>query len=326
MKTFKTISVLALLAVCMTAEAKSILGVQVSKSDDGRRVYADIVLENESAVSSVVLDLKYPSSLMFVKSAPEGLGMVYDALTETTSEGWNVYDKNYTTFDFVRVVAMAKEGYEVAPGNNDKLIRLTFNADPSVVYTSADFVFSNASAANGMEREELKFPIGKLNENGYMSYCTSQDVVIEGATAYYGTVAGTTLSLHALAEGEAVFHGQGVVLKGQGNARVFATSVTSAQMPNKNDLKSSLNGDVVYANTSLLLSTKEGVTGFYLNEGTEIEAGRAYLMTNSAVSNVLFNFDDTEMSAPIATDIFDIYHVSGQNMQEFRNALNARGK
>lgn len=318
MKNLRLFLGLAMMTMGVIAEAKSELSVMVTKSEDGTKVYADVVLANEASINSLVLDLNYPKELTFVKSGTQTLTEVCDSVNMEITPLWNVYDKNFADYNFVRVIALAKSGNEVASGSNDKFIRISFDAPANIKVSEKDFTFNNASAASGVDREELRMPIGTLGRNGYLSYSTTQDMLIEGATAYYGSIDASTLHLEAVAEGEAVCHGQGIVLKGKEGTVVYGTSVESAAMPGRNDLKACVSGDVVSAQTTYVLATKSGVTGFYPNTESKIEAGESYLKTVANVTRISFDFN-----AMADQDIFDIYKVQGQRFEEMRNSMNA---
>lgn len=323
MKKIKLLSSLALFACVATVNAQSVVSVSVSKNSAGTRVYADISLAGDGAITALALDLIYPSALTYSKSATssQGLCQVYDEDEDVYDDSWTIDDLNYADYRFVRLVTKGKTNVQIPANSTGKMFRITFvSSDTEAVYTADDFCFNNVNASLGTAREEMKFPIGKLGTNGYSSYCSSQDVIIEGATANYGTISGSTLTLNPVAEGEPIFHGEGVILKGTEGTTVYATSVATATRPTSNDAIATGNGVEVAPNSVHVLSTEGGVTGFYLYTGTKIGAGKAYL-TAPAGARIVIEEETgidtlTEESAPAA-----IFNLQGQKMQEAKKGI-----
>lgn len=316
-------STIALFASAASLSAQSVMSVQVSENADKTRVYADIKMDSDGGINTMNLDLKYPASLTVNKSAfaTGGLCQEYDEDEGVYTPTWNLSSSNYAEYSFIRLVAYGQTGKRIEAGQSGKLIRVTFDkTDPSAEYTASDFLFNNVSGALGGVIEEMKAPVCILGTNGYSSFSTSEDVIIEGATANYGTISGSTLTLNPVAEGEPIFHGEGVILKGTEGTTVYATSVATATRPTSNDVIATGNGVEVAPNSVHVLSTEGGVTGFYLYTGTKIGAGKAYL-TAPAGARIVIEEETgidtlTEESAPAA-----IFNLQGQKMQEAKKGI-----
>lgn len=324
MKNLKLFSSLALFACVATVNAQSVVGVAVSKNATGTRVYADITLAGDGAITALALDLIYPSDLTYNKSAisSQGLCQVYDEDENVYDDSWTIDDLDYADYRFVRLVTKGKTNVQIPANSTGKMFRITFvSSDPEAVYTADDFCFNNANASLGTAREEMKFPIGKLGANGYSSYSSSQDIIIEGATAYYGTLDAEVLKLTAVEEGQAICHNKGVVLQGTEGATVYGISVDEAPEPASSDLTATLNGTTVTANSVHVLATVAGETGFYTYTGTKIGAGKAYL---EGASGARISFDEETGidNLNAETELNAIYNLQGQKLLESKRGIN----
>lgn len=318
MKHSKIFSTLVLSASMFAAHAESELSVSaVDTFEDGGTVYAmvTIALSNTASINALAFDLTTPAGFAF--EAISCTTRTQATKFGTTSDTWSPEGMNHS--GYVSVAANGKGENQLAPGEGNAFI-LYLSMPSDAIPTIGSFMFNNASAALGGTREEVKFPIGKLGTNGYSSYSSSQDVIIEGATANYGTISGSTLTLSPVAEGEPIFHGEGVILKGTEGTTVYATSVATATRPTSNDVIATGNGVEVAANSVHVLSTEGGVTGFYLYTGTKIGAGKAYL-TAPAGARIVIEEETgidtlTEETAPAA-----IFNLQGQKMQEAKKGI-----
>lgn len=318
MKHSKFFSTFVLSASMFAAHAESELSVSaVDTFEDEGTMYASvsIALNNTANINTIAFDMVVPAGLAYDGTECTTRTQVSKrgSLTDTWSPAGMAHE------GFVSVTANGKDENQLEPGTGDVFV-VYFVVSDGASISANDFMFNNASAALGGTREEVKFPIGKLGTNGYSSYCSSQDVIIEGATANYGTISGSTLTLSPVAEGEPIFHGEGVILKGTEGTTVYATSVATATRPASNDVIATGNGVEVAPNSVHVLSTEGGVTGFYLYTGTKIGAGKAYL-TAPAGARIVIEEETgidtlTEESAPAA-----IFNLQGQKMQEAKKGI-----
>lgn len=309
--------IIALMVSWLTLEAKSELNIQLSRSEDGTMVFADVMLENESRISSLTFDMTYPEGLTYVSATPVGLGQKQDA-EHQTFDIWNVFAQDHKIYQYVRVVAMAKFKRDIRKGGNDALVRITFAADPTFKCGVKDFMFNSASAVDGMEREDVRMPIGVMPRSGIMSFCTTQDMIIEGATVYYAQLQKGTLYLNPVTSGVAIHHNDGVVLKGKEGTVIYGTSVDFANTPARNDLSASIHGETFDPGSVYVLATKGGVSAFYPNADSIVEVNRAYLKADTIMNRIPLDFNGLK-NAEI--DIFEIYHIDGPRVQEIRKGL-----
>ena len=157
---------------------------------------------------------------------------------------------------------------------------------------------------------------------GYASYCDTEDVIVLGAQAYKGTVAGSYVSL---AEVNDVPAGSAVVLKGS----LYATVATTSQSDmSGNDLKAS-NG-IIADGTQYILAEDEGIVGFYKAEiGTTIAAGKAYISSEAGVKAFFFEGNDaTSINEELrmkSEELYEgapIYNLSGQRLDKMQKGIN----
>ena len=157
---------------------------------------------------------------------------------------------------------------------------------------------------------------------GYASYCATEDVIVLGAQAYKGTVAGSYVSL---AEVNDVPAGSAVVLKGS----LYATVATTSQSDmSGNDLKAS-NG-IIADGTQYILAEDEGIVGFYKAEiGTTIAAGKAYISSEAGVKAFFFEGNDaTSINEELrmkSEELYEgapIYNLSGQRLDKMQKGIN----
>ena len=157
---------------------------------------------------------------------------------------------------------------------------------------------------------------------GYATYSASEDVIVLGAQAYKGTVAGSYVSLTEVNDVPA---GSAVVLKGS----LYATVATTSQSDmNGNDLMAS-NG-IIADGTQYILAEKNGRVGFYVAEaGTTVPAGKAYIQNASGVKAFYFAGDDaTGINGATLNDkgqmINDnaIYNLAGRRIGKMQKGIN----
>lgn len=276
------ISFFLLLSCATFVNAQSSIKTTVTKSStDATKVFVDISWDNEGEIRTCAFDLFYPKDLEYISVAASGKAteLVYNEEYEQylPTPTWQFSGTNYDQFVAISGNSLNDSKNIPEKQTDYKITRITFRGNGN--YTTADFTFNNVSAAGkGGVRENVKFPIGNIGTNGLSSYSSSQDIEISGADAYYGQLNETdpdNICLELVPVTGAIKANEGVILKGTSGI-VYGTSVNSAEAPNTNDLKASVNGVTVGSNV-YVLSTKNNNTGFYHFSGTKIPAGKAYV-------------------------------------------------
>lgn len=318
MKLTKHFSVLALSAGMFAAHAESELSVSaVDTFQDGSTTYASvsIALNNTGNINTLAFDMVVPAGLAY--DGTECTTRTQVSKRGTLTDTWSPAGMAHE--GFVSVTANGKDDNQLEPGTGDVFV-VYFVVSDGATFSAEDFMFNNASAALGATRDEVKFPIGRLGSNGYSSYSSTQDVVIEGATAYYGVLNSETLELKSVAEGEAVYHGKGVVLKGTEGEMVYGKSVETAIAPDADDLVATGAGVDVSPNTVHVLATVANITGFYSFTGTHIGAGKSYL-NGASGARISFDYETgiESLSEDRSGDF--IFNLQGQKQTEFQSGF-----
>lgn len=311
---------IALVSSWFALEAKNELNIVISRSADGAQLYTDILLSNQSRISALTLDMVYPADLTYVEASTAALTQKRDSLGNKLEDTWNVHAQDFALFNFVRIASFAKHKRDIREGQNGSVMRLTFNVDPAKRYSAKDFYFNNASAVDGMDRVEIKMPIGVLGRNGFLTFCSTQDMIIEGATLYYGVVKDGVIHLNQLTPGVAVRNREGVLLKGKEGTTIYGTSVDFANIPARNDMGASYDGKAVDPGTMFTLGVKNGITAFYPNQDSTIRVGKAYLKADPKIQRITIDYNPLKTAS---FDIFNIYNIDGPRVQEIRNGLNS---
>ena len=152
---------------------------------------------------------------------------------------------------------------------------------------------------------------------GYATYCTSEDVIVLGAQAYKGTVAGSYVSLTEVNDVPA---GSAVVLKGSLYATVAKTATSGMT---GNDLWPS-NG-ITADGTQYCLADKAMGIGFYrVQDGTTIPAGKAYLKVSASIKEFYgFDADDATGIDNLNDNLNQaIYNLAGQRINKMQKGVN----
>ena len=311
---------LALISTWFGLEAKSELNIQISRSEDGTQLYTDILMNNQSRISALTLDMIYPAGLSYVSTSTGTLTQKRDSLGNKVADTWHVYAQDFCDYRFVRIASFAKHNRDIRNGLFGSVLRLTFNVEPGKNYSAKDFYFNNASAVDGMDRVEIKMPIGVLGRNGYLTFCSTQDIIIEGANVYYGVVKGNTIHLTQVTPGVPIRNREGVLLKGKEGSTIYGTTVDFANLPARNDMEACYDGKSVDPGTMYTLGVKNGLTAFYLNPDSTIRVGKAFIKADPSVQRISIDFNAFRMAS---FDIFNIYNIDGPRVQEIRNGLNS---
>lgn len=317
---YSILVLLALMSSWFALEAKSELNVQISRSEDGTQLYTDILMTNQSRISALTLDMIYPAGLTYVETTTGSLTQKRDSLGNKLEDTWNVFSKDFSLYNFIRIASFAKHNRDIRDGLFGSVLRVTFNVEPGKNYSAKDFYFNNASAVDGMDRVEVKMPIGVLGRNGFLTFCSTQDMIIEGANVYYGVLRDNTLHMTQVTPGVPIRSREGVLLKGKEGTPIYGTTVDFANIPARNDLEACYNGKSVDAGTMFTLSVKNGLTAFYLNQDTTIHYGKAFIKADPSVQRISIDFNAFRTAS---FDIFNIYNIDGPRVQEIRNGLNS---
>ncbi len=164
---------------------------------------------------------------------------------------------------------------------------------------------------------------------------------VEGIKAYRAKISGNTITFTQVTEVPA---GEGVLLKattGEG-VRNFDIPVTTtdAWAADDNDFVRGTDAEVVTSdgtNYNYILSTKDGVLGFYNANGTFVARNRAYLTTTEAPSakGLTMIFADEEETTGIRSienrelrsENYDYYNLSGQRVgKDYKGIVIVNGK
>ena len=156
---------------------------------------------------------------------------------------------------------------------------------------------------------------------GYATYCATEDVVVLGAQAYKGSIAGSYVSLTEVND---VPNGSAVVLKGD----LFATIAKEATSDmTDNDLVASTG--ITADGSQYCLAEKSKGVGFYLVKlGVTIPAGKAYLTVPFSIKE-FYGFDDddaTSMNEELRVKNEEsetaIFNLVGQRVLKMQKGIN----
>lgn len=313
-----------LLSTCFigSAFAESELTVSyVETVEDSGDYYAlvNIALSNSEMIKTMGFDIITPqgvTELLLAECVEKSRAQKKQGLKY--SDVVNLGYASHEGYGSLTVTPVATDG--ISSGEMADVFTLTFALDGDHTFTENDFFFNNVSSVS-MEtdlRDEIKFPIGKLGSNGYSTYSSTQDIVISGATAYYGSFNDDNTAITLNEVSGAIKNNQGVVLQGTEGEVVYGTSVETADAPAENILKPSFAENEV--SDVLVLSTKNGETGFYKFSGTKMRAGKAYIDGTSPLRIVT----ETTGIEAIETEqnIDTIFNLQGQKQQEIKSGIN----
>ena len=200
--------------------------------------------------------------------------------------------------------------------NSDKCIGWNWHSENHIVQTfKAEYGNNNKSFWKFTELEPQS-----ITAAGYATYCATEDVVVLGAQAYKGSIAGSYVSLTEVSDVPA---GSAVVLKGSLYATVAKTA--SSDMSG-NDLQASTG--FTSDGTQYCLAEKTKVGFYRVQAGVTILAGKAYLTVPVSIKE-FYGFDDDDATGietvdnrQQTTDNSPIYNLAGQRIQKMQKGIN----
>ncbi len=304
MKYFNLIGVSALSLLAFSSHAENVLTVDDLKISAGGEETVLVYLDNSDAMTGIGFELILPEGVSYVENDTE------DRMYASKKAYFNVEDN---TFSNCVKFACYSTTMELDANDSGSILSITLSS--TVDYNGPLYV-NGANGMYGTEAVSVKFPIGKLGTNGYSTYSSSEDILIEGATAYYGKIDGDVLNLIEVADNK-VESNQGVVLKGTEGAVVYGTSIALDSSP-VNDLKASGTGKNVSG--VHVLSTDSKGTGFFKYSGTYIGNGKAYLESASA-ARISFADDVTGIENVEANGAKTVFNLQGQMVKGAANGI-----
>lgn len=288
----------------------------------------NISFKNTDAVNSIAFHLNYPEGYKYEMAEVTENGRLGVKKVGKWSATWtnptvgtvDAYEKPYK--GFVTCATYNSVGSVLESGEGD-ILTFYFSVDPTVGYAEGyEYLLNNASLGDiDGNTVPATWLLGYVGKGGYSTYCSIEDVLIEGAEAYFATIDddGETVVLKQATD-NTVYHGNGVILKGKEGAKITATSLATAPAKEDNVLSAAIIG--IDAETPVhVLSTNDGVTGFYTYTGW-IPAGKAYLegFTGAKV-NVRFA-DETGIEEISAEDLNGvIFNLNGQKVNEVKKGI-----
>lgn len=305
---------LALLCASVTyAQAENTLSFSTPIVDiaPGASVSVNVVLSIDEPITSVGFDLVLSGELNCTNAARLDVSKEMDD------------DENYY-FEFVKnngvtyyYVLVKSDDLNTIDTGEHQIAKLTLTSTNG--YNGALCIVNASASRTDGTNIDIKYPTAVIGTNGYSSYSTKQNVLIEGATANYGVIDGSIISLVEATDNK-VEHDQGVVLTGTEGDIVYATSIDSAEHPTTNNLAPSVRNTVVSAGDVHVLATKDGTTGFYLYNGTTIGAGKAYL---EGASGARISFENEAGIENVElNNVEAIFNLQGQKMDEAKKGIN----
>lgn len=305
----------------VNAENKIYVGAteKISDGDDNYHV-VEICLDNTDEIANFGFDVVIPAGYTFTsgENTEKGRLQVKSGIKWTDTFTTTVVNQ-YA--DLATVVSYSTE--TVLESGSGSIITLYFLVSGEYV---EDFYFNNANCSKfGGSRNELKFCVGALGKNGYSSYCSDQDVKINGAEAFYASVDedGETIVLKQATDG-IVANRNGVILKGVEGTPIYATSLAEAPAaPGKDEnvLSYTLVGTKPESPVHVL-STNDGVTGFYTYSDW-IPAGKAYLEGYTSGNYAKIRFEDETGIEEISAEGLNgvIFNLNGQKVNEVKKGI-----
>ena len=178
-----------------------------------------------------------------------------------------------------------------------------------------------------------------ITDVGYATFTADKNFIIPaGVEGGIVTVEGTTANVnYVYTEGDIVPAGTGLLMKGEGEYKMYATTQEATEVYAENLLKGALTNEKITAPAGSLLYIfaydSESGLGFYKqnnsNPGQQVEkmAGKAYLQvpTNSAVKGFRLNLGDTTGITAVESTLGNapVYTLSGVRVNGSLNNLPA---
>ena len=194
-----------------------------------------------------------------------------------------------------------------------------------VIYFFADNLTGNGSGEeNLVQADELRFWDVALtaDEVSMLGAYGDPEPVASSVAAYAGVINQTWLDLVEIKGTIPAM--TGVVLKGDPGVYEFAIAKTEAAPIEENDLKGTL--EPIDATGKYVLAQPEGEPiGFYLANGGQIKAGKAYLEYNGAAGIKAFQFaGDATGIANVEKNVENgpIYNIAGQRLNKVQKGIN----
>jgi len=314
MRKILTTALFAVACSAMFAQTNELTAVANTISEDGD---VEIVVsltnpEDFNLINAFNFDFVIPAGLeKYSDDASEHIS--YSDRTSKTVRGnqqatWN-FSGNFNG-NVLSVAAVPQAAANFLGAGEGGIVTLYFTSTQT--YENETMYLNSVTISNNGVVVPTRFAIGKVGTGGYSSYSAEQNhIQIEGATAYYGVMQENSISL-VEATDNIVFQNNGAILKGTDGDAIYGISVNGsvATAPTNNDLKDAPRGAVVEANSVHVLSTVNGVTGFYTYTGTHVPAGKAYIANQPSGAPIRIISDTTALESveesAISTPAYDI--------------------
>lgn len=316
----------ALFAVAATVsnaqEVKQILSVRPVDVKAGEECFIYVDLPTVVKANSISFDVLIPQGLTVVKETVRGVTRPVTTANTDLKDATSitVNGDNVESFGFqIKTNAIDDQFYEGDNVGVKVKASVDYKGVPGLNHVSSAYQETSTFIPT-------KFRIGELGANGYSSYSSSKNVVIEGEeenpiTSYYAKYDGENV---VLTKTDVVSNEVGAILKGKEGATIYGICAENADDPkDANDLVASIRGiDASTVNEPIhVLSTEDGVTGFYKWNGW-IPASKSYLkgITNP-VAKVIIR-DETGIEEICAEDLDGvIFNLNGQKVNEAKKGI-----
>lgn len=334
-------SLLVFASVCSAANATNHFSIAAPSLTPGNDATIEINLENEDRPTGLQFSLILPDGISLKTSGRGGEAItafsVGDRLNEV-GEQWSITNANDLGNNVYEVISAQLANREMYPASEDlayfgstTIIKVAVNVSTS--YTGGAFGLKDTKLSKaGSYYENTNEGIFdgtltlSLGANGYSSYSTCAPVQVAGATVKGATISGNKLNLSGT--GSSVPANTGVILKGTEGATVTITAASSSVAPIPTDLTAAVVPTTVEANKTMVLSTKTGVTGFYVFTGTTITANKAYLA--SIPTGAPLRIIDDEVTGieevEAETNVGFNYNLMGQQIKSQKGFAIENGK
>lgn len=304
--------------------------------EDSGFVGIEVSFSNAEPVNGMEYELTFPSNVSFDGLEP-GSRNIKGKVGRTDANLWtastNVLEQRVKVGAYVTLGFKDTEGKEVTEmtaGDLSDVYVAWFEVKSGEV-SLEDFTIRNVESAYKGTVRATRYEIGKVGKNGYSSFSSTKNVIVENATAYYGVVDGDVVTLTPWENNHVTkciineanpekSQYPAAILKGKEGETMYGISTGFAPEIPTMDLIGTVHG--IEASNVHVLTTEDGVTGFYKYSGW-IPACKAYLSgapTNAPLRVVI---EDVNGIQEVAAEDLDgvIFNLNGQKVNEVKKGI-----